>query len=401
MLQTVERSRLLALLDELIRIADIKLALRSDTPGSVKAITSIQLMCELKFADEFLSSIHRVVIEHALLSERMGPDSFIDCIRLTREKLAMLDDRQLPDDANDYLVISAGHPMQRHFVDIINTHIHAQHIRDLVSSAIELAGFAGRIAVEKSSTSNSVELVNGYTFRCKNVFNTRLRLESPYIVCVDGFVESVSELDRLFNDAARVQCPVVVFTRGMSDDVKHTIRVNNDRGSFRVHPFEVAFDLNGINTLKDMSIVTSSPLVSSATGDVISTVSLETHAATISSATLRHDSVCLVSRNTMRSVAAHVTFLREKRANERIDDVAALLDERIKSLSPNHVIIRLLDDINYIKHAQEIDNTLRSFNKTIAYGIDATGMKPMITGLAANLYSTRCVQALSTLGAII
>lgn len=242
----------------------------------------------------------------------------------------------------------------------------------------------------------------GYTFDQAPAWPVNVRLERPRVVCIDGFIESVSELHHLLEAAAETKEPVLLFVRGMSDDVKHTLRVNYDRGSLRVVPIVVRFDFEGINTINDISIVAGSTLVSSNKGDLISNVRLN-DAARIDEAVIHATKVAIINACSHRAVATHVAFLRKKREEEKIDDVATLLDARIKSLSPNHVVIRLIDDKDFIASSQAIDYALRAVRSLVDHGTVVVRGRRLLTttAIASEVHSSRCRATLRSLGAMI
>src|SRR5690606_22334012 len=131
--------------------------------------------------------------------------------------------------------------------------------------------------------------------------------------------------------------------RGVSEDVKHTLKVNYDRGSLRVVPIGVRFDLDGMNTLVDLATVSGCDLTSSLKGDLISTIKFN-ELPRVEQVTLFKGRTVVTDSRSRMLVKNHVANLRKRRDEEKIDDVARLLDKRIKSLSPNHVIVRLPDD---------------------------------------------------------
>ena len=272
----------------------------------------------------------------------------------------------------------------------------------MLKQALDLAGFAGRIVVEKTVARPSVELVRGYTFDQAPAWPIKVRLERPRVICIDGFVEAVSELHHLLEEASEAREPLLLFVRGMSDDVKNTLKVNYDRGSLRVMPVIVKFDIEGINAINDISVATGAGLVSSHKGDLISNIRLA-EAARIDEAIVHPNKVALTNTRSRLAVEAHVAFLRKKRKDEKVDDVAQLFDSRIKALSPNHVVIRLPDDKDFVTSSQSIDYTLRAIRALVDHGtIVHAGKKTLtVTVLASEVHSSRCYSTLASLGAML
>src|SRR5574343_71568 len=126
----------------------------------------------------------------------------------------------------------------------------------MLDRAIELAGFCGRIIVERALNEPSIERCSGYSFNVRPAIDVTGKFKLARIACIDGYIESVSELHYMLEQASETKEPCIMFARGMADDVKHTLKVNFDRASLKVVPIVVPFDLDGINTLNDLSIVT-------------------------------------------------------------------------------------------------------------------------------------------------
>jgi len=268
----------------------------------------------------------------------------------------------------------------------------------MLQQALKLAGWGGRVIIEKTQAREpSVELVRGYTFDLRAILPLDVSFVHARAVCIDGYVEEVSEIHHLLEAAAEAKEPVVLFVRGMSDDVKHTLKVNYDRGSLRVLPMAVPFDLEGMNTLNDLSVVCGCDLVSSLKGDLISSIRLHT-APYVDQVSVWRGRCVVANTSTHAHVAAHVAELRRRREEEKVDDKGKLFDKRIKSLSPNHVVIRLPDDKDYVTRSQAMDNALRAVKSAVDFGVTAEG-DLAATEMASRVHADRCVKTLLELGA--
>jgi chaperonin GroEL (HSP60 family) len=270
----------------------------------------------------------------------------------------------------------------------------------MLGQAIDLAGFGGRIIVEKARSLPSVELARGYAFDQAPAWPVNVRLERARVVCIDGFIETVSELHKLFEAAAETKEGVVLFVRGASNDVINTLKVNFDRGSLRIIPIIVKFDIEGINAINDISAAAGCDLVSSHKGDLISNVTLAS-APTVDEVQVFKEKVIIVNPTSRKAVETQVAFLRKKRGEEQVHDVSSLYDKRIRSLSPNQVIIRLIDDKSYVTEAQAIDYTLRAIRSLVDYGIVTIDGRDVLTttAIASDVHARRCFETLTELGA--
>ena len=370
--------------------------------------TRLQAIFNTKFDNDVERSIHEIIISHALAAERLGPGGFDLCIEKLLEKLehCRLDSKFDTAELNlsDILRGGASIPSHSDVTWVLNEHLSSASVRtrSMLLQALDLAGFAGRIIVEKAHAKPSVELVRGYTFDQSPAWPASVRFERPRIVCLDGFIETVSELHHLLEQAAESKEPVIVFMRGMSDDVKNTLKVNYDRGSLRVMPVIVKFDIEGINAINDIAVAAGADLVSSNKGDVFTNVTLS-DAPCVEEVVVYPSKISITNTLSRRAVASHIAFLRKKRLDEKVDDVAQLFDVRIKALSPNHVVIRLQDDKDYITSAQSIDYALRAVKALVDHGSIVVNGKKILTttAIASDIHYNRCFATLASLGAMI
>lgn len=364
----------------------------STTGGKLEVNTRLQSLLKYKAPDVFERSLHETILRHAIASEKMGPGSlqaFIDHV------------------ASPSVTVGASQVMGRHMtIDDVSrvvdscTGMSHSFVGCMVKEALSLAGFGGRIIVEKTSSSvPSVELVRGYTFEIQPGFPVDFSFTRPRVVCIDGFIEEVSEVHHLLEAAASTRESCVIFLRGASLDVIHTLRVNYDRGTLRVVPMIVRFDLEGMNTLVDISTVVGTDVVSSLKGELISSI-VFSNLPVAEQITAFKGSTVIVEGSTARAVKTHVDRLRRRREDEEVVDVGRLLDSRVRSLSPNHVVIRVPADREFIVNSQAIDTALRTVRSCIERGLDECG-NPVVASVAAQFHAKRCRETLDSLGAAV
>lgn len=377
-------------------------------PGGILMHTRLQAMFNIQFTDPVEQSIHEIIVNHAYAAERLGPGGFDACIEKLLEKFDLANrgnmNRTPVITLGDLVGPGAAIPTRSDVGWVLAEYLEGANERtcSMLHCALDLAGFAGRIIVEKTPARPSVELARGYSFDQVPAWPVNVRLERPKIVCIDGYVEEVSELHHLLEEASEARESVVLFVRGLSDDVKNTLKVNYDRGSLRVVPVVVKFDMEGINAINDISVVTGAELVSSNKGDLISNVRLS-GAPRVDEVIVHDSKITITNTRSRRAVEGHVAFLRKKRLDEKIDDVARLFDARIKSLSPNHVVVRLPDDKDFVTSSQSIDYALRAVKALVDYGwITVVGRRMLtVTAVASDVHSSRCHSTLVSLGAML
>lgn len=371
--------------------------------NSAAIITQLQSIFNLKFSTKLEQSIHEIIVKHAYAAEKLGPGGFTACLEIISRKIASQNlGLQYHEGTVNFKGIVerlADGPTMTDVEAILDEYLGCDDSsKAMLFRALEFAGFGGRIIVEKTRSKSSVELVRGYTFEQRPAWPISVRLERPRIVCIDGFIENVSELHHLLEEAAEAKVQIAMFVRGLSEDVTHTLKVNYDRGSLRVIPIIVRFDLEGLNSINDIAVATGSELISSNKGDLISSIRLSS-LASVDEVVVYPTKISITNAASKRGVDSQISFLRNKRLKEENDEIAKLLDERIRSLSPNHVVIRLVDDMNYVAKAQAIDYALRAIRSLIDYGM--LNSRLTATVIASEFHAEKCVETLQQLGAVV
>lgn len=371
--------------------------------------TRLQALFNFKFESALEKMLFELILTHTLAAERLGPGGFDRCVEMLFKKIDLIKwGDTLPDikkNIEGILVSGTTIPKLPDVDWLIETHITSgtsSFVKTMLRESLDLIGFGGKIIVEKTEQEPSIELTSGYCFTHFSLWKLDVKLVHPKIVCIDGFVESVSELHHILTDAYDTQVNVVLVARGFADDVMQTLRVNYDRGTLKVVPVLVKFDFEGLNTLNDISIVSGVDLISSNKGDLITSIDLKL-APNVEQVTIKSDRLIIKNRSTRQATSIQVRELRKRRSQENNDDIGILFDKRIKSLSPGHVVIRLTDDKDFVVNSQAIDYVLRAMKSLIEHGtvIESNERMLVTTLLAAEVHSHRCIETLRSLGAMI
>ena len=355
--------------------------------------TDIQVCINKKYENDLKNAIHKVLIDHCFQAEKFSPGGFTKTLELISKNI------KNDNDDKKQLVF---YPKIEDLESIVLKNSKDKFLSNLIFEAVKLAGFGGRISIEKSSNDFvSVEAIEGYVFKHRYLGLSPIRLIKPKVICIDGYVESVSEINMLFEGAVETKEQILLICRGMHDDVLNTIKVNRDRATMWVYPIIINFDLDGINTLADISVVSSTNPVSCNLGHLISSIKVS-DAVQIDEATIVSDSISIKNAKSNSAVNVHVKNLLEKAKNSN-EDIETVLMSRIKSLFGNNVIIRLVDDSSYVQKSQFIDHTLRSIKSMLDFGviIDDDDVKLNATLLFSDELSKKFISYMQNLGAVI
>jgi len=355
----------------------------------------LQLINQLKLNDKCQKKIIDLTLTHAMLAEKISPGSFKETIKII---FSSFSNSSIKDIDNKIESRAAT----RKDVDKFLSHHYDNVVSSIVNDAINLAGYGGKIIIEKSTSNvSSVELCRGYTFEVTSPLNITVRLEKPRLCVIDGYIESVSEIHHILEFASEKKDTLVIFARGFSNDVLHTLKINYDRGTLKVIPVIVNFDLEGINSVNDISVVSGANLVSSNKGDLISAINYD-NIPFVDNVLVYPNKIVIQNSSTFQSVNSHINFLKNKRI-ESVDDVQKLLDKRIRSLSPNHVVIRIPDGKDFVITSQLIDNCLRTIKSITDYGVYDVGSNiiPATTHVISTLYAKKCVDLIKSINTMI
>jgi hypothetical protein len=363
------KSLILDILPGLQKISEEILLVKEDL---LSIQTKFQFIFSYKTKNKIQKSLLEMMINYALLSEKTVPGTFDSVIQNIAENYLKFNHKNGLIKSENISEMVCRPPRKE---DVFRYVINPMKSRDRVcgsifESAISLAGFGGKIFVEKSFAQvSSVELVSGYSFPVTNGWDSNTKFKNSRVICIDGYIESVSEIHHLLEDSSSSKESILLISRGFSNDVLHTLRVNWERGSLKVFPSIVPFDLEGINSINDIAIVTGGDLVSSTKGNLISSIKIHDF-PTVDEINIFPGKVIILSKKSKNRVLSHIEQLKRKRDDkEEIEDLSRLIDKRIKSLTPSQVIIKLVDDRDFIKRSQLIDIGLRKISSVMNSGV--------------------------------
>jgi len=222
--------------------------------------------------------------------------------------------------------------------------------RKIAKEIIKNSNMLSPIFLEKSEKRDTVlHFENGFSFNIK-VDERHLpdsgvwKYKNPRCLVIDGMIESVSEIHHLLEEASENKEPYVLFVRNISEEVRTTILLNCKRGTINVLPVEVGFDENTLNILNDMSICCNSRLVSSLTGDLISTA-VKNDQVIVDKISITKNSI-VISNNIKKDVLnSHLKYLVGKKDSSKSPELRDIYSKRIRSLSSGKIVLKIGKDI--------------------------------------------------------
>jgi chaperonin GroEL (HSP60 family) len=226
----------------------------------------------------------------------------------------------------------------------------------------------------------SIEVLNGFNFKCKNLIFANGSFSKAKLLVVDGLIESVAEINSLLQAFSETKETLLFVARGFDPDVINTLKVNFLRKTLNVIPFTVAYDFEGLNVLNDIAIVGCTDVVSSMKGQLISQIKYE-EIICVDSVVIKGDSFTIVNDKAISRVKSHVSFLFEKRGTVALDQFEKIYDDRIKSLTPSSVRIRIANDHDTQAIIEKFDVALRLLRSSMLRGCIRTSFMKKKYGL--------------------
>lgn len=273
-----------------------------------------------------------------------------------------------------------GHCVRRHCKD--------KDLSRACLEAIKLAGLHGKIIVNNSKHDHYiVEMKNGYNFKLEP-YGYFLEENKPWtrrdckILTVDGFIETVAELDRVLNQAHETKQPLVLVAQGFSEEVVATLHSNYRQGKLDVMPLRLMSDINNLNVMNDIGTVCGRDPLSATKGELLTFVKLA-ELPSVDRITVLPGRTTIENMSTVEAVLEQIKGLLKKRDdNQYVEDVQTLYENRIKSLSPLIVVINLpeMDAIKSDTYRIRLDDSLREVKSILNYGlISEYGISSVLT----------------------
>ena len=192
---------------------------------------------------------------------------------------------------------------------------------EIVRTALDLVGSASAQISDKPGLNSVITVGQGYTFKVgpSDLFwsASKASLVSLYnskVLCVDGIVESMSEIHSIIDSSFKEGQSVVLFARGFNDDVVNTLAVNHSRGKLNVIPVVVPYDMMGVNQLVDVAVCSGCDVVSSIKGELISTVEWDS-LVEVDRIVISTKDTTIENDSTLKRVAKHKSQVQNKIAS--------------------------------------------------------------------------------------
>lgn len=249
-------------------------------------------------------------------------------------------------------------------IDLLKSKSLSKNVVEILKTCLEMSSKNTKITIKKSSNNSTcLELFDGYTFEVQSLLKIKnLELKNTKIICIDGYIESVSEIHHLLERLSETKEQAVLFCRGMSNDVLNTIKVNLDRQTITLYPYIVNFDVFDANKLVDIAVVSNNDIVTSLKGNLISSIDLE-KIKSVDSCSCSQSIVRIKNQKSSKRIEEHILHL--KKLLEERPEIEEILAKRLKSLTSNCLDISIPDDMNFYSNCQQLDEGIRIISSVI------------------------------------
>lgn len=276
-------------------------------------------------------------------------------------------------------VLSISKPFDQDSAElVVKEYLQNDMLEEILWQAIELAGMEGNIQLENSKQEGySIELRYGYNFKATTYkfFLGQLgawEKNDVKILCVDGIIESVAELDKILLKSSKTKIPLVIVAQGFGEEVYATLKANNDKKKFEIMPVKIEQSLDNLNVLGDIATCSGADLVSVLKGDQLVFVDYDS-LPLVETIKLTESEMLIKHTKSRAAVATQIKNLIQKRADQvgsEYVDIVQLLDNRIRNMVSHSVIVRLpnISDIERDTLRVKFDVALRTIKSMASYG---------------------------------
>lgn len=248
----------------------------------------------------------------------------------------------------------------------------------ILEKSITLAGPSGNIYIDKGkSIDTSMELVCGYPYMLSApdefIIMTKAKkitFNECKVLLIDGLIEKESEIHAVLKSFHENMQPGIIFARGFKEEVIATLATNWNRGTLKVLPVLVPYDLEGVNLLKDIAVITGNDVVSSLKGELISSIDFD-EINEVPKLSYHEGNILIENNSTHHDVRKHITNLKLAILENPQEEKRRMISRRIKGLLSRCVYIRIDDSLFEKKpiYVDRLETGIRAYRDISRYGL--------------------------------
>lgn len=353
----MESDRHKQLLDVIRKNLSVDSSLKSQSLG-IKLLRGLQHFVSLKFKETQFQAQYEVLLAAALTAEKA-------CAGAGLQLLSQLSSESIMPQEK---VCRKGQLLR-----LLQDRGYSRRNYEVLRYLIDEVSIDTKILVKKTTANTLyVELTDGYSIDVQPLVNCIGEHDDVKVACIDGYVETVSEIHHLLQQLSEASMACILLCRGMSDEVVHTLKVNVDRGSLKVFPCIVPFDIENANVIVDVAVIAGTDVVSSLKGQLISSVSVES-LGRLESVTFHKTGIRIKNLDSKRRVALHIENIRRS-ITEKDESVSLVYEKRLRSLAGKSIEICVPDDVDFLNNSQQFDEAIRIISAVMNNMYDPYGV---------------------------
>lgn len=351
----------------------------------------------IKTNDPVENFILDLLEDYAKKAENVGVGSGISLLK------NVLDSHSVCLEDVEKVLQTSRYPIEGDFERIIFSDFDEQY-HSLLLEVLNRSEPDGNVMIKRENIKKTIlEKMDGYVFNLSSPARIH-SFEERSVKCfiIDGFIESVGEIHHVLEFLSKNVSPGIIFARNYSPDVITTIQHNRSINRLNVLPIHVPFDLEDLNTLVDIAVISSGDIVSSDKGNLIRTIASDS-APELERVSYSSGKLVISNSKTVSKVKLHLSNL-QKRAHENIDETKRkMIESRMANLTSN--CLKIAVPIGKEQDALEIvlDKFLRIVRSSLLYGlVEIDGrILPVPSFISSNLFTKKFQNSLGSAGRII
>ena len=315
---------------------------------SLNLLDTNRIIYETKLNNDSDKLIRNIILEMIKTAEKSNPGvsfyavlNFCSCFLSKKQELKKNNFQQ---DIKKLCSIS-HRTNYNNVINHINKLARGDSSFELFTNTIDNAGFNATISVDTWDGWNSkINVCSSFDFETaipdSFLLMTKMsgyNFNNSDLLVIDGIIETVGEIHHFLERYNKNKKPLCIICRGFGEEVIATLATNFLRKTLICIPIVVPSNLNTINSLKDISIVSGADMVSSLKGDIISSIKLE-QIGSVEAIKIKPTKILIKNSNRVSKVNFHIRELKNKMENET-EDIRRLLEKRVLSLSPQSASI--------------------------------------------------------------
>jgi len=295
-------------------------------------------------------------LEHAMNAEKAGPGALRATLKLARHALL---GKPAITKTTQAIRPSRG-PLEASLIDLCGADAGV-----VAKQFLDASKGLSRVSIQNARPDLSeiyIAKTSGHVFHPRQYSPGDVNLSNCRILCYDGHIQDVSQLDVQLQEASKTNTPFLVCARSFGDDIKNTSSVNFYRGTLKLLLCEFPLDNPTVNTFFDMSTITGCQVIDLQGGLTLPSLKFEDFPMLQRVEISKFGLVVFVNGSSFRT-KAKLDELEEK-ASSATPEEAKIYRDRIFSLSPSRWDILIPENSRNKMLQQNLD---RAFKVILAY----------------------------------